>query len=178
MRSRAFFYFRDPAALADMPEEIRSSTFAETGTELIGNLADLNGIATGVSLDLAALSISSSQPVGAGDTEFLRADSFIASNNNAWSLTFNNLSPGIWKLYYYASTNALVSTGDFTVNGVSVPSIHGTLSDNLAQGTDWDVLMNVTVTNGTLALLSTGPFGIRGLAGAQLVQTSSGSRSS
>ncbi len=41
MRSRAFFYFRDPAALAGMPDDIRSSTFAETGPERIGQLADL-----------------------------------------------------------------------------------------------------------------------------------------
>lgn len=41
MRPRAFFYFRDPAALAGMPDDIRNSTFAETKPERIGNLADL-----------------------------------------------------------------------------------------------------------------------------------------
>lgn len=41
MRSRAFFYFRDPAALAGMPDDIRSSTFTETEPDRIGMLADL-----------------------------------------------------------------------------------------------------------------------------------------
>ena len=41
MSPRAFFYFRDPAALAGMPEEIRTGTFAETDSERIDRLADL-----------------------------------------------------------------------------------------------------------------------------------------
>jgi len=40
MRPRAFFYFRDPAALAGMPDDIRS-TFTETDAERIAKLADL-----------------------------------------------------------------------------------------------------------------------------------------
>ncbi len=38
---RAFFYFRDPAALAEVPEPLRSDVFAETDPERILRLADL-----------------------------------------------------------------------------------------------------------------------------------------
>ncbi len=41
MRSRAFFLFRDPAALRDVPENIRRAVFIETDPDSILKLADL-----------------------------------------------------------------------------------------------------------------------------------------
>jgi telomerase protein component 1 len=41
MRGHAFFYFRDPRSLADMPEAVRHSVFAETDPAMIAKLAEL-----------------------------------------------------------------------------------------------------------------------------------------
>jgi len=41
MRGHAFFYLRDPAALAEVPEAIRNSVYAETDPALIAKLNDL-----------------------------------------------------------------------------------------------------------------------------------------
>jgi hypothetical protein len=43
MRGHAFFYFRDPAALEQVPAEVRTTVYIETDQELVRKLADLKG---------------------------------------------------------------------------------------------------------------------------------------
>ena len=95
-------------------------------------------------------------------------DNFFASGGENWSLTISGLSNGLYNFYYYAPSNGSVDTGPFTVNGVAAASIAGDNSSPLTEGLNWEVVSNVSVTNGTITVLSTDTAGIRGLAGLQL----------
>ena len=141
-------------------------------TGLTSNLLNVNGVATATTLSLIADDPSGSQTVGSGNTEDLRGDNFFASPGDSWSVTINNLANGTYTFFYYGPTNTAVTTGPFTVNGIAVPGVTGSLTDNLVQGTDWDVLANVSVTSGTLTVVSTSTDGFHGLAGLQLVDQS------
>ena len=100
----------------------------------------------------------------------MRGYNFFSNDGDPWSVTLSNLNNGTYSLYYYAPTNTIVSTGGFTANGLLASNISGNSTSTLNEGSDWEVLTGVRVTNGTLTLVSVSTVGARGLAGIQLVE--------
>ena len=64
-----------------------------------------------------------------------------------------------------------VSTGSFYINSALQNSISGSSNNQLSQGTDWDILSGVKVSNSTLTLESYSTSSYRGLAGLQIRPT-------
>ena len=143
-----------------------------TSTGTTNNLLNLSGNPTSVSVNLTAQDITGSWDAGSTNAAHLRASNFFSSGA-AWSVVFSNLTNGTYSLYYYALTHVALTTGNFTANGVSIPSIKGNFSDSLNQGTDWDVDTGIQVTNGSLVLTSD-VGGYEGLAGLHFVQVEGG----
>jgi hypothetical protein len=141
-----------------------------TSLGVTGNLLNLSGVSTAISLNLTADSDAGALG-GTGNTGALRGYNFFSLDGDLWSVTLSNLDNGTYSLYYYAPTNTIVSTGSFTANGLLASNIQGNSTSTLNKGSDWEIRSGVQVTNGTLTLLSADTNGDRGLAGIQLVQT-------
>lgn len=137
----------------------------------VSNLVDLGGNATSVTLDANADTMSGNFGSPTTDPGRLRADNFYSANGSSWTILLSNLDNGTYSVYYYAPIHPSVVTGSFTVNGSAVSSIDGSDSDSMNQGTDWQVLTGVAVTDGTLTLASTSSSSFRGLSGLQLVSS-------
>jgi len=144
-------------------------------TETTSDLRDTSNATTSVSLTLTSNAIGSSNGTASTDLQRLVNDSFTHNNCFNWNVTLSNLSNGIYNVFYYGPSNRNVTTGAFTINGTAVASITGDDTTSFVQGINYDVLNNVSVSNGTLTLASTSTTGLRGLSGLQLVQTSSAS---
>jgi hypothetical protein len=95
-------------------------------------------------------------------------DNVFTTAGNVWSVAFSGLAHGDYDLYLYAPGNPSVSTGDLTVNGVSVVGIPGGgYSGDLIEGTSY-LVEPIHVDDGTLTISGTGS-SFSGLAGLQLV---------
>jgi hypothetical protein len=174
--------FSNPADFGP-PSSAYGAASGQTGTwnQIVtlgttNGLLDIVGANSGVSLNLTASTIGGeSVNAGTTDTNNLRDTYFYSFNGTAWSAVFNGLTNGLYDVYYYTAANTVVPSGAFRINGTSVPSINGgdggalNLPATLNNGTDWDVLKGVSVTNGRLTLQSASNSGFRGLAGVQIV---------
>jgi len=135
---------------------------------LTSGLVDLSGSPTDVDV-----TITSNNPAGNvnnqnSNDQILLTDFFFSTDGNAWSVEFANLDAGLYDVYVYAPRNTIVSTGDFTVNGVSVSDLPG--AETMIEDISYTVVSGVIVSGAeTLSLLSTSTVGNRGLSGIQLV---------
>lgn len=138
-------------------------------TGITSDLLDLNGDATGVSINLTATSATGDAglPNATDDDSELLKYNFYSSDGNAWSVSLSGVASGDYEVYYYAPGHSNVSTGTFTVEGI-VQSELATDIRTLSQGVSWDVA-TVTVSDGSIDLQSTNISGNRGLAGIQIV---------
>ena len=143
------------------------------------NLTDVSGSQTGVSMSMGVNILG--PPLGSGPNQstadnisLLRNQTFVNFfQGGPWSLTFSNMDTGTYSFYYYAGTKQDVSTGALTVNGLFGPNIQGSPNFTLNEGTDWEVVTGVEVTNGILQVAETQNTPLfSGLAGLQIVQTS------
>jgi hypothetical protein len=96
-------------------------------------------------------------------------DNFTLPDGLSWRLIIGGLAAGTYDLYYYAPTNASVTTGTFSVEGTDVSSIPGNTLGELVQGQSWDVLSDIVVADGALDIYATSASAYRGIAGVQLV---------
>lgn len=143
--------------------------------EPIAGLTDTSNATTSVSLNLAADALHGSWPELSTDLQLLVNDNFFSFDGSNWTVTLSGLDNGAYNVFYYGPNHPSVVTGAFTINGTGVASITGDNNTSFVQGTNYDVLNGVSVSNGTLTLTSTDTSGYRGLSGLQLVQTSSAS---
>ena len=138
-------------------------------------LLDLAGAGTSVQLNVAAPFIdftNGAWNVHSGDLLALLDDSFVTGTLANWTLSITGLSNGGYDIYYYAPSHPAVETGRFTINGVNAPNTPGSGGNTFTPGTDWNVVGNVQVSDGTLSAASTvQDFDhYYGLAGLQIVQ--------
>jgi hypothetical protein len=157
----------------------QSGIWTTVTSETTSTVYNLAGTASGVTIsttytgDWLAFNGYSGSGNGAGNA-FLD-DNFFVPSGCTWMVTISNLANGTYSVYYYAPNSTSVATGDFTINGAACSSINGndvSGSANLVEGTSYDVLANIEVTNGTLTLTSGSSTSYAGLAGLQLVLTS------
>ena len=138
-------------------------------------LADISGIfIPGLSIDLGGS--LSCNGLGCGfvpstDTSpLLLKDNFFGSSGQTWSLLISGLTDGLYDVYYYAPSNTSVSTGAFTINGVSQASISGSANaSGLTLGLTHGLAGGISVSGGLMNIVSTSTASFRGLAGLQLV---------
>jgi hypothetical protein len=136
-------------------------------------LLNLNGTSSAASISVTVAAVSGFGTFNGfggshtGDLQALLDDNFFSTLGAHWSLTISGLSNGLYDFYYYAPSNGSVDTGPFTVNGIAASSIAGDDSSPLTEGLNWEVMHDVSVTNGTMTVLSTdtgtGPLGLAGL---------------
>lgn len=103
-----------------------------------------------------------------GDAELLLRDNFYASSGTSWGFTISGLPNGLYDIIYYAPAHLSISTGTFSIEGTGVASLSGD-SSALGEGASWAKLQDVSITDGTLDVLSTTNSGLRGLAGIQVI---------
>jgi hypothetical protein len=132
-------------------------------------LKDTSNVSTSVSLNLVAGSRDISPAAPSSDLQRLVSDGFFSSAGNNWSVSLTGLDNGAYNVFYYGPSHPNVTTGAFTINGTAVASITGDNTTSFVQGTNYGVLNNVSVSDGTLTLTSTDTTGFRGLSGLQLV---------
>lgn len=152
------------------------------GVGVFGNtaLADTSGtFSPGLAIHLAA-GMACSGSVGCGysggasslsDTQKLVNDNFFASAGQLWSLSIFGLDNGLYDVFYYAPSNTLVSTGSFTVNGVSQAAVDNPQGDTtaLVLGVTHGLATGIWVNQGVMTFQSASTLSYRGLAGLQLV---------
>ncbi len=148
------------AAAADSPGTWNDIT--ATGATIA--LLDIDGVDTGLSLNL-----TTAPPVGSHTplSNVLIDDNFYVGTGVSWDFTVSGLASGAYDVYYYAPTNVSVSTGPFTVEGVSASSLAGATS--LIEGVSWAKIENVILSDGSMDFVSTSTTGFRGIAGVQIV---------
>jgi hypothetical protein len=145
-----------------------------TATGTTSGLKDTSNATTSVNLSLSSTySTTSHNPTPSTDLQRLVQDSFWATSGKSWTVTLSGLSNGAYNVFYYGPSHSILTTGTFSINGTGVASIRGDNTTSFVKGTNYDVLNNVSVSDGTLTLISTSSSGHRGLSGLQLVQTSS-----
>jgi hypothetical protein len=140
------------------------------------NLVGLGAAATGVSLTLGPAIVNPDGASGllTGDLNLLMADFFFESSQaDLWNVTLTGVDSGVYDVYVYAPANisSLQGTGTFTINGIAMSDIPGTGIQNFIQGVNYEILSDLTVTDGTITFASTeASTRFLGLAGVQLVQ--------
>jgi hypothetical protein len=133
------------------------------------NLLDVSGTTTDIDITVTAESADGTGGFGTTDAHRLMQDNFYATPGKAWSVTFAGLTDGLYDVYLYEPMNQFLGTGSGSVNGVSFTSINGNFFGTLVQGSNYLLLTDVLVTNGTL-IASGGDLSTpNGLAGMQLV---------
>lgn len=165
----------DFGAFFGAPSSGFGAAAGQTGTwNLIGigsvPLLATSGALTGVTATVSADFATSNGGTGTGDTQALLGDNIIdCVDPDAWSVQLAGLPDGDFLLHVYAPSNGVVDTGTLTANGVVIPSLPGSLSSTLIEGTSWAATM-VSVTGGTLSMAATNPGGVNciGLSGFQL----------
>ena len=145
----------------------QSGTWNKISSNSTNNLVDINNVSTSISLEVTALTLGGYTISGAD----LTSDNFYSSNGASWKVEITGISNGIYDIYYYAPAHSSVSTGSFYINSALQNSISGSSNNQLSQGTDWDILSGVKVSNSTLTLESFSTSSYRGLAGLQIRPT-------
>jgi len=145
----------------------QSGTWNKISSNSTNNLVDIDNVSTSISLEVTAQTLGGYTISGAD----LTSDNFYSSNGASWKVEITGISNGIYDIYYYAPANTAVSTGSFYINSALQNSISGSSNNVLSQGTDWDILSGVTVSNSTLTLESYSTSSVRGLAGLQIRPT-------
>tara|TARA_Y100001960_G_C14576861_1_gene778709 strand:+ start:151 stop:756 length:606 start_codon:yes stop_codon:yes gene_type:complete len=145
----------------------QSGTWNKISSNSTNNLVDIDNVSTSISLEVTAQTLGGYTISGAD----LTSDNFYSSNGASWKVEITGISNGIYDIYYYAPANTAVSTGSFYINSALQNSISGSSNNVLSQGTDWDILSGVTVSNSTLTLESYSTSSFRGLAGLQIRPT-------
>lgn len=133
-----------------------------------GTPVDVFGRPSAASIAVSAATDTGYIPGAVEDAELLLFDNVFTTAGNVWSVAFGGLAHGDYDLYLYAPGNPSVSTGDLTVNGVSVAGIPGGgYSGDFIEGTSY-LVEPIHVDDGTLTISGTGG-SFSGLAGLQLV---------
>ena len=145
----------------------QSGTWNKISSNSTNNLVDINNVSTSISLEVTAQHLTGQTRSGAN----LTTDNFYSNNGVSWKVEITGVSNGIYDIYYYAPAHSSVSTGSFYINSALQNSISGSSNNQLSQGTDWDILSGVKVSNSTLTLESYSTSGYRGLAGLQIRPT-------
>ena len=134
------------------------------------SLLGLSGATSGVSYHSAAgLDYSSTIAKTTSSDEYNLLCDGMDVMNGTWNFSITGLANGNYTIYYYESASTAVSTGEFTVNGVSATVLAST-SPTLCQNNHWD--LQVTVTDGTLSFVGSSSqdgSNYYGLAGLQIV---------
>jgi hypothetical protein len=131
-------------------------------------LADLFGLASGVSVTVAADTGTGNvggSPVN--DDERLLNDNFYSSGGVPWSVTVSGLPDGTYRVFLYAPSHTSVPSGTMMVGGTPVAELPGSATASLVEGTSW-AKVTVEVSGGALSISGAG-VGFSGLAGLQLV---------
>ena len=145
----------------------QSGTWNKISSNSTNNLVDINNVSTSISLEVTAQHLTGQTGSGAN----LTTDNFYSNNGVSWKVEITGISNGIYDIYYYAPAHSSVSTGSFYINSALQNSISGSSNNQLSQGTDWDILSGVKVSNSTLTLESFSTSSYRGLAGLQIRPT-------
>ena len=145
----------------------QSGTWNKISSNSTNNLVDINNVSTSISLEVTAGTLRGNTGSGAN----LTTDNFYSNNGVSWKVEITGFSNGIYDIYYYAPAHSSVSTGSFYINSALQNSISGSSNNQLSQGTDWDILSGVKVSNSTLTLESYSTSSYRGLAGLQIRPT-------
>ena len=145
----------------------QSGTWNKISSNSTNNLVDINNVSTSISLEVTAGTLNGNFGSGAN----LTTDNFYSNNGVSWKVEITGFSNGIYDIYYYAPAHSSVSTGSFYINSALQNSISGSSNNQLSQGTDWDILSGVKVSNSTLTLESFSTSSYRGLAGLQIRPT-------
>ena len=145
----------------------QSGTWNKISSNSTNNLVDINNVSTSISLEVTAQHLTGQTGSGAN----LTTDNFYSNNGVSWKVEITGFSNGIYDIYYYAPAHSSVSTGSFYINSALQNSISGSSNNQLSQGTDWDILSGVKVSNSTLTLESFSTSSYRGLAGLQIRPT-------
>ena len=145
----------------------QSGTWNKISSNSTNNLVDINNVSTSISLEVTAQRLTGQTGSGAN----LTTDNFYSNNGVSWKVEITGFSNGIYDIYYYAPAHSSVSTGSFYINSALQNSISGSSNNQLSQGTDWDILSGVKVSNSTLTLESFSTSSYRGLAGLQIRPT-------
>lgn len=124
-----------------------------------------------ISLTLAADNIDGNATAPDTDLGLLAGDCFFSAQASSWSVSISGLKKGLYDVYVYAATNSLVPTGDFTVNGVFVPSFGPATGSTMNLGIDYQVVHSVPVPEkgDTILLQTVNISGFGGLSGMQFV---------
>lgn len=132
----------------------------------VSALDDASGKPSGVSVAVAAAGTSSNAP--ATDADGWLLEDYIIEFSDPFSLTFNGLAPGDYRVFVYAPSGPSVETGALTIEGIAVASLPGDPASSLVEGASW---ASVDVTVGSDGLLDVTSAGgpIVGLAGIQIV---------
>lgn len=141
-----------------------------TSLGTVSDLVDALGNATSVDMTLTAESVGGTGGFGTTDAHRLMQDNFYSTPGNAWSVSFSGLADGVFDVYLYEPMNWFLGSGSGTVNGVTFTTING----NFATGTfildsNYLLLTDVVVTNGSLIVTGGDATTANGLAGMQLV---------
>lgn len=171
-----------PAASPDMfnidfsshwgtPADTYGAAAAQSGvwnahTDIAGGSVTLLDLAGGASAATIAVTATDDGWTGsaAGDTQLLLNDNFYLSGAT-WTVDIAGLVNTSYLLYIYGPAHTSVTTGDMTINGVSVTGIPG--GTTLVEGTS-HVIHPITVTDGTISMSGTGASFV-GLSGLQIV---------
>ena len=145
----------------------QSGTWNKISSNSTNNLVDINNVSTSISLEVTAQFLTGQSGSGAN----LTTDNFYSNNGVSWKVEITGFSNGIYDIYYYAPAHSSVSTGSFYINSTLQNSISGSSNNQLSQGTDWEILSGVKVSNSTLTLESFSTSSYRGLAGLQIRPT-------
>jgi hypothetical protein len=134
-------------------------------------LLDLSGAATSAQIAVSGGNFGGNYTLLGGDLGLLMNDNFYSDPGNSWTMTISGLANGNYDFYYYAPTHPVVDTGAFTINGTAAPNLTGSTSGSgTVQGTDWQKLVGVAVTGGTLTTTwGSGGGRYTGLSGIQIV---------
>lgn len=128
-----------------------------------------------VSLTLVADNIDGNLTAPATDLGLLVGDNFFSAQASSWSVSISGLKKGSYDVYVYAAANSLVPTGDFTVNGIFVPSFGPATGSTMNLGIDYQVVHGVPVAahGDSLSIQTVNISGYGGLSGMQLVPVAS-----
>jgi len=143
--------------------------------QVVGVLTDLDhldGSASAVSMTVLTDSFGGTNgAVPSNDTEELLNDNlFRDAANGAWGMTIGSFLPnGRYRVFLYAPSNVVVSSGDLLVEGVEVADFPGDSGSTLIEGTSW-VSVDVTIDDGTLNISGSIGSGNSGLAGMQILR--------
>ena len=144
-----------------------------TATGTTSGLKDTSNATTSVNLSLSAsYSTTSHNPTPSTDLQRLVQDGFMATAGKSWTVTLSGLSNGAYNVFYYGPSHSMRTTGTFSINGTGVASITGDNTTSFVKGTNYDVLNNVSVSDGTLTLSGSREISSRGLSGLQIVSAS------